>query len=821
MANVDINSSLTEAFIQLKSKDEKVKTSAIQAFYSAMSDEIVSYLCEKYVDEDSLTRQRILEVFAFFRKKTKLTNDIIIKILKLLSVPEIIFPEFKDIFHGLDEIGIKPLQEFQCVTKDPQVHVLLKECIDATGLVDAIIKKWQAATPSQKIVMLDDFTKFQHPKIYPHIIEQLRDTPSKSDEKKLMYLRLISVLERFHDPQFMDFVLPELPNVEPGLWPPLFRALQVHGKVFFERLFDNFTAKPETFKWRTAFVLDEIVNLDAYSFIFPLLSEKSKRIPPLAKSIIEKTIKRFSLDFEKRRAATGKTESEVFQEIAFFTNPIRDFFSYNDPKLFPFLGEGLLRLGTLNEEILLENLFFIVSNSLDHLTNFLKIKDSDKRRSILIKAWCHKLPMTREGATIILKNCKEDYAGEVFDLLITEFAHLLPLDYREEAFKLANMLRPKEVLGRALQNKDPKIRAEIVKILGKNCGSEILPLLLSRKNDTDPQVKAVLIEILQAPMFSSPEATEALTDFLLDTDPGIVLKAIGIARNIDHPSALVKLNLLLAKAVLPAIKSSALNAITGLTRKKLFNNFEQMSNESRYSIVSSLVKLDVNFLNDMGRDFASDNSEKRRMAAKILALLCDTIPTEKVVDLETGVNNPDPFLRSIFAKILARIGKVNEIELLFKLMKDEDLRVKANAIEAIGIAKNNVQIEYVQQLMPMLTDTNHRVKANTLITLFRFAMLQPDGYLSEMLRQPNKNMHLAALFAIGEMPEVRFLPVLLNYLKNSDPDYRRNAVRSLGKFTNNYLAIENIRKLRFDPNEMVRRIVTEVLGKLEKLPGQI
>ncbi|MBF0410862.1 MAG: HEAT repeat domain-containing protein [Candidatus Riflebacteria bacterium] len=819
LTNSQSSGKLEALFSELLAQAD-LSTIPAEKFAERLDSEVADFLFEKYLSADINTRKEILQVFqAFIKKKRNLPNDLLLKILKFVSVSEFsLFENFKTILQCLDENEIKPLTGFLTSTSDPNLHSLLQEVIDNTGIIDKLIEKWKGSSYPQKITLLAEFMPLQHPKIYKYLIDALSDV-SPTDDRKLLQARMAPLLENIHDPKFIDFAATHLVDLEPGTWAPIFRTMQIHRKTFFEKIFKDIDSKTETFRWRVALVLDEIVNPYSYPFIFPMLLDKSKRVPPLAKSIIEKIIKQFSSSVGNRKSGSDEKLAEV-ETFSYYSTPIADFLSKNDPKQFSFLGEALLRLGGFNEPFLIENLHQIVSTAHDSIKTYLRTITPETRRNLLIKAWCSNNPNVRDAATTIMKNCKEDYAGEAFDTLLTEFPNIIPPDYRKDAFKLAFISRPKEVLYRALQHQDVKIRNEVLKIIGDNCGFDALPVLLSRKSDPEAIVRSTLIDILQSPMFSSRDSIEAITDFLLDQDPGVVLKAIGVVRAIDHPSTLVKLNQLLIHATLPAIKSSALSAISTLTRKKLFSNFEAMGSDSRFSIVASLVKLDPMFISDMIRDFSSDDVVKRRMAARILALLWNNVPLEKGIQLEDGIQSADPFLRSIFVKILARIGKTPELNMLFQLIHDEDLRVRANAIEAIAMAKENIDPTFLNQLPQFLSDQNHRIRANTIISLYRFSFLQPDPYLTEMLRQPNKNMQLGAVYAIGEIPEVRFIPVLLNFLRNSDADFRRNSVKSLGKYQNNYLAMESIRKLRFDPDEGVRKMVSDFLAKMERNQGQ-
>jgi HEAT repeat protein len=87
-----------------------------------------------------------------------------------------------------------------------------------------------------------------------------------------------------------------------------------------------------------------------------------------------------------------------------------------------------------------------------------------------------------------------------------------------------------------------------------------------------------------------------------------------------------------------------------------------------------------------------------------------------------------------------------------------------------------------------------------------------------MLRHPDKWMRASAAFALGELKDSRFFPILLQAIRDPEPDVRRNVVKALSKIAPAYTVAPYIRPLRFDPDEGVRKEVMAVLSA--KPPAQ-
>jgi HEAT repeat protein len=80
-----------------------------------------------------------------------------------------------------------------------------------------------------------------------------------------------------------------------------------------------------------------------------------------------------------------------------------------------------------------------------------------------------------------------------------------------------------------------------------------------------------------------------------------------------------------------------------------------------------------------------------------------------------------------------------------------------------------------------------------------------------MLQHPDKWMRASAAFALGELADTRFFPILLQVIRDPEAPVRRNVVKALSKIAPAYTVAPYIRPLRFDPDEGVRNEVMSIL----------
>ncbi len=136
----------------------------------------------------------------------------------------------------------------------------------------------------------------------------------------------------------------------------------------------------------------------------------------------------------------------------------------------------------------------------------------------------------------------------------------------------------------------------------------------------------------------------------------------------------------------------------------------------------------------------------------------------------------------IRASAVAALGPwINDSMLSFfsTLLKDVDPRVRANAIEALALLDDR---KVVGLLQPYLYDSHQRVRANAAKAIWKFGDFEVTSVIREMLGHEEKRQKISGIYALGEVRIETFHRNLLNFLKDPDPDVRRNSVVALRKY---------------------------------------
>ncbi|HEY9068734.1 MAG TPA: HEAT repeat domain-containing protein [Candidatus Ozemobacteraceae bacterium] len=803
----------SEAFARLLSPDKSVSQGAFDEFVVSLNNLFVEFLCEKFEENSKLeVRLRILEIFA--AKHDALSAEDLRTILKLIKYPDTILREtFKDILKSVDEARVKPLTEVLCSTADPGIRNIIQVSIEKSGLIDSFLKKWSGYTPKDKILYLEELVNLQNPKLYPIFMDILKEEviESKKEEKRITQVEFGKHLDKIKDVSFLEVAVKNLPSVDQQMWYPLFKCLQIHQDTFFKKVFEDFGRKSETYRLKIMQIMEQLQDPLSYKYLFPYLLDKFKAIPPIVTNTIQGIVKKFAEELDGM-APEARNEPAMLEKIMSFVKPLEEHLSDSYVQSSMIMSECLLRIGRHHTDVILRNLPKIHKYNETYLNGFLKGLEPDIRKKLLIDACCYKELSTGRTALLLLANPTENFIIETLNSLLLEHFMEVPQQIQGEVINLMMDPRLKRFIEEVLYHNDPSLRSRILQILAESGSPNALSILVSKMRDPDFSVRKTILELLTLKHFQNEAGTEALIEYLKDTDQKIVLQTIEMLKQRDHPKILNALTRLLATKD-TRIREAAHAAIAFITRRKFMNGFDHMSPETKYAIGTSLIKMDANFLEDMTRNLSDSDQRTRILAAKVLEVLCDHIPPELKTNLIVAIQDPDPHVRAVVIMGLGKIGGPSVANMLVEFMKDQDDRVRANAVEAMAVVGD---MSLVNDILPCLYDKNNRVRANAITTLWRLGYYQIYEPVIDMLRNPDKWMRASAAFALGELKDTRFLPVLLQCMRDPDADVRRNVLRSLGKIADPYTLAPYIRPLRFDPDEGVRKAVSDILAAATK-----
>ncbi|MBF0546021.1 MAG: HEAT repeat domain-containing protein [Candidatus Riflebacteria bacterium] len=792
------------------------KTSSLQLFPG--KDEIaqyyhdsklVSFLCEKFSRETSpVIRLKILKIF--LAAKEHLQEDDFELIFGLISIPGPRFRELiREIFATRDEKRLLFYAGLLAQTGDYESYNILEPLFSNTGIIDSLQKEIRKCSKEKFSEVVQKASKFQNPSLFREIFKRLSNSDlTNSDLLQNTFETLGSVATI----NYTEFLFSHAPEINKDFWQGIFYGIKKGNRISFENLLFDFYEKQEEVRIALSEVTVESDSEKLFNCFFVFFNDAHESVRFYGKKGIEKWVKKLSnekffnhSDFEKANEI-----AQVFQ----------DFLSKNHTHvLFSFLSEQFFTVAIFNEKVFLDKLKAVVEYSGGFFLNYLKKLSDEERKNFILKACSSSKIETNHAILGILSNRTFDYIVRVFDEILLNNLNKVPITIFNDLIGLAFRNRPKDIIITVLNNPEREIRERVIDALSALSLKEAISPILTLANDPDVVIRKKVLEVILAKNLNH---NEKLRDFLFDPDVEIVVKVLKHISTYGDFNDLAKLNRLLNSSREPRIIDETTQALSMITKRNLISSFEELGQNARYSVVSSLLKLDPEFILQTQRDFSSPDQKTRRLANRIISLLWDEIPLARRMPISEGVTHSDPFVRSTFAKLLAHVSEEKNRELIKKLLEDNESRVRANAIEAIGLlAKSSKELDetnklqYIDLLRRFLNDENCRIRANAIVALFFLGFAGCETLIYQMLHLPGKRMQLSAVFALGELKESKYFSWVSGFLKSSEPDLRRNAIKSLAKFDIKLKPEEQIKKCLFDSDESVRKIAQESIDALE------
>ena len=135
---------------------------------------------------------------------------------------------------------------------------------------------------------------------------------------------------------------------------------------------------------------------------------------------------------------------------------------------------------------------------------------------------------------------------------------------------------------------------------------------------------------------------------------------------------------------------------------------------------------------------------------------------------------PDSAVRSKAALLIARSSK--NASLVGRLLRDPDIRVQANAVEALW----DFEPAACRPLLNVASKSRqNRVAGNAVIGLYRIAEVGSIRLLFEMARRDDPRFRMTAIWAMGETGDPRFLPFLTEQVQQRTGKERLGVLRAL------------------------------------------
>ena len=303
-----------------------------------------------------------------------------------------------------------------------------------------------------------------------------------------------------------------------------------------------------------------------------------------------------------------------------------------------------------------------------------------------------------------------------------------------------------------LQEKNERVRATVVGVLGQHINDSMIPMFQGLLSDKDPRVQANAIEALGN--LNKNTTVGILQPYLYDSNPRVkanAVKAIFRFGDFDVSSTLKEMLASHEKN----LRVSAIYAIGEIKLEPYFKNLLGYMKDGDPDVRRNAV-------------VALRKFQKKDFAIQLIPMLDDPAPEVRLqaaigvgeLYQEQGVQpllkrlekEPAPHIRSNLATIIGKYGKEEHFPLLLPFLNDEDDRVIGNVIEALQKLKpKQPHSGAVTSLRRFLDSSNNRIRANAIRVLWEWGFTDVLDALLKLISGDSPETIMSGMYCIGEV----------------------------------------------------------------------
>ena len=324
------------------------------------------------------------------------------------------------------------------------------------------------------------------------------------------------------------------------------------------------------------------------------------------------------------------------------------------------------------------------------------------------------------------------------------------------------------------------VRSAAIKGLADIGEQEIVPLVIAALRDENRMVRTTARSCVRT--MKGQGVTELFANELPETSPDEQVLLIGALADRGDSAALPAITTA-AKSTNAEVRKAALQAVGKL---------------GDASFVGYLVKAAIE----------GDSSEEKNTAINSLKLLRDSRVDDAIVK---NMRNSQPSVRSQLIQVLLERNATGTVPALLDEAVNPDRKVRKAAFKALGRLAGEKDLPSLVKLLVKLEDDSSRREAErAVVTVSRKiseTSKRADAVSAGLRSEKHVAVRCSLLRVLGGIANSNALEILSSALKETNPDVRDTAVRTLAKWPN-AAAAEILLKIYSNTQNQIHRLLS-------------
>ena len=348
------------------------------------------------------------------------------------------------------------------------------------------------------------------------------------------------------------------------------------------------------------------------------------------------------------------------------------------------------------------------------------------------------------AARAIASHCRRDYLTAI----IRHFRACCDDEAIFHGLKLVRnprWLDPAVLPPTSMSNHDQHTLVEFVSALPSACAGVGQYLTALARNGAE---RAALLAVERIAQMPTEDAHRSLVPLVQSDRAAVVLASLTQLIKTRHPD-LPRIMAGLLNSPHPRVADLARRYLQRIAFDAYWKNFKDLSPRCRFTAGQAIFKLDP-AAPDRWRRRAADRSAAHRLQAIRIARELARVDSCRP-ELQRLARDSDPYVRSCAVGALGAVSaplSSHILPALLEALRDADLRVRANAVEAL---EKHPLPTYAPALTPLTTAPDNRLRANAIKTLLAWKVASARRAVEQMLTDRRPRHRASAHWILREI----------------------------------------------------------------------
>jgi HEAT repeat protein len=254
------------------------------------------------------------------------------------------------------------------------------------------------------------------------------------------------------------------------------------------------------------------------------------------------------------------------------------------------------------------------------------------------------------------------------------------------------------------------------------------------------------------------------------------------------------------------IRKATLDTTFSISREHLISRYDQLRPSAREDLARFLQKMNSEFVSQLAAELEEVDEDERIKLMEVMMLVAEDEAAQK--EMRQLTRSRDSRIRATATRAFSKLKSMGErVAALVPLLRDTDSRVRANAIEEVPVTED---VSIINMLVEFTRSDSNRERANAIFKLWDLGYTDYEISLVRMLEDPDPWVRASGYWALCQIDAPHLLDYARAALSDDSNNVRIMAMKALGRSAPEE-EVRNFTRFLDDEDPDIKRTARDVL----------